>query len=148
MTIDSSGTHTDYLYTDTIYNSKNFVIEQDTTPTDEFVLTEPNTVTSYTKVLDLLFNTSTNLVVKVKQDNNYSIENEIYHQKIYNQFYVSNKSKIFEKAADDAANINYLLDNNGINYAGLVPMLIAQMQRMCIDISTLKAEVETLKNNE
>ena len=148
MTIDSSGTHTDYLYTDTIYNSKNFVIEQDTTPTDEFVLTEPNTVTAYTKVLDLLFNTSTNLVVKVKQDNNYSIENEIYHQKIYNQFYVSNKSKIFEKAADDAANINYLLDNNGINYAGLVPMLIAQMQRMCIDISTLKAEVETLKNNE
>lgn len=148
MTIDSSGTHTDYLYTDTIYNSKNFVIEQDTTPTDEFVLTEPTTVTAYTKVLDLLFNTSTNLVVKVKQDNNYSIENEIYHQKIYNQFYVSNKSKIFEKAADDAANINYLLDNNGINYAGLVPMLIAQMQRMCIDISTLKAEVETLKNNE
>ena len=148
MTIDSSGTHTDYLYTDTIYNSKNFVIEQDTTPTDEFVLTEPNTVTAYTNVLDLLFNTSTNLVVKVKQDNNYSIENEIYHQKIYNQFYVSNKSKIFEKAADDAANINYLLDNNGINYAGLVPMLIAQIQRMCIDISTLKAEVETLKNNE
>jgi hypothetical protein len=66
MTIDSSGTHTDYLYTDTIYNSKNFIIEQDTTPNDEFVLTDPNTVTSYTNVLDLLFNTSTNLVVKVK----------------------------------------------------------------------------------
>lgn len=148
MIIDSSGTHTDYLYTDTIYNSKNFIIEQDTTPNDESALYDPDTATPYTNVLDLLFNTSTNLVVKVKQDNNYSIENEIYHQKIYNQFYVSNKSKIFEKAADDAANINYLLDNNGVNYAGLVPMLIAQIQRMCIDISTLKAEVETLKNNE
>jgi hypothetical protein len=27
-------------------------------------------------------------------------------------------------------------------------MLIAQIQRMCMDISTLKAEIETLKNNE
>ena len=147
MTIDSSGTHTDYIYTDTIYNSKNFVIEQDTTPNDESALTE-DVLNPYPGVLDLLFNSSTNLVVKVKQDNDYSIENEVYHQKIYNQLYISNKSKIFEKAADDATNINYLLDNNGINYAGLVPILIAQIQRMCMDISTLKAEVETLKNTE
>jgi len=66
MTIDSSGTHTDYLYTDTIYNNKNFIIEQNTTVNDESVLYDPDTATPYTNVLDLLFNTSTNLVVKVK----------------------------------------------------------------------------------
>ena len=147
MIIDSSGIHGDYIYNFATYNSKNFIIEQDTNVGDDTVLTN-SPINPYFQVLDLVFNSSSNLIVKAKLDNNYSIENEIYHQKIYNQFYISNKSKIFEKAADDATNINYLLDNNGINYIGLVPMLVAQIQRMCMDISTLKAEIATLKNTE
>ena len=147
MIIDSSGIHGEYIYNFATYNSKNFIIEQDTNVGDDTVLTN-SPINPYFQVLDLVFNSSSNLIVKAKLDNNYSIENEIYHQKIYNQFYISNKSKIFEKAADDATNINYLLDNNGINYTGLVPMLVAQIQRMCMDISTLKAEIATLKNTE
>ena len=147
MIIDSSGIHGEYIYNFATYNSKNFIIEQDTNVGDDTVLTN-SPINPYFQVLDLVFNSSSNLIVKAKLDNNYSIENEIYHQKIYNQFYISNKSKIFEKAADDATNINYLLDNNGINYTGLIPMLVAQIQRMCMDISTLKAEIATLKNTE
>ena len=145
MTIDSSGTHSDNIFSNNIYSSKNFVIEQDTTVNDESVLT--NEGNSYTDVLDLVFNSSTNLVVKIKHDENYSINNQIYHHKVNNQFYISPNSKIFEKPADDLASIQYLIDNNGINYAGLVPMLVAQIQRMCMDISTLKDEINTLKNN-
>ena len=145
MTIDSSGTHSDNIFSNNIYSSKNFVIEQDTTVNDESVLT--NEENSYTDVLDLVFNSSTNLVVKIKHDENYSINNQIYHHKVNNQFYISPNSKIFEKPADDLASIQYLIDNNGINYAGIVPMLVAQIQRMCIDISALKDEINTLKNN-
>ena len=145
MTIDSSGTHSDNIFSNNIYSSKNFVIEQDTTVNDESVLT--NEENSYTDVLDLVFNSSTNLVVKIKHDENYSINNQIYHHKVNNQFYISPNSKIFEKPADDLASIQYLIDNNGINYAGIVPMLVAQIQRMCMDISALKDEINTLKNN-
>lgn len=145
MTIDSSGTHSDNIFSNNIYSSKNFVIEQDTTVNDESVLT--NEENSYTDVLDLVFNSSTNLVVKIKHDENYSINNQIYHHKVNNQFYISPNSKIFEKPADDIASIQYLIDNNGINYAGIVPMLVAQIQRMCMDISALKDEINTLKNN-
>lgn len=145
MTIDSSGTHSDNIFSNNIYSSKNFVIEQDTTVNDESVLA--NEGNSYTDVLDLVFNSSTNLVVKIKHDENYSINNQIYHHKVNNQFYISPNSKIFEKPADDLASIQYLIDNNGINYAGIVPMLVAQIQRMCMDISALKDEINILKNN-
>jgi hypothetical protein len=78
MIIDSSGIHGEYIYNFATYNSKNFIIEQDTNVGDDTVLTN-SPINPYFQVLDLVFNSSSNLIVKAKLDNNYSIENEIYH---------------------------------------------------------------------
>ena len=72
------GVAGEYIYNFATYNSKNFIIEQDTNVGDDTVLTN-SPINPYFQVLDLVFNSSSNLIVKAKLDNNYSIENEIYH---------------------------------------------------------------------
>lgn len=148
LTIDSSGVRAENGYIDYVYAKKQYIYEADTTSSDLNVLGNltMGDISTANQMLDLIFNSSNNLTVNIKSDSDYSIDNTVYHNKVYNQMYISSRSAIFQRSDGDARNINHLITKDGgINYIAMIPMLVAEIQRMNIDISTYRNKVNTMQ---
>lgn len=124
----------------TTFNT-NYVVEQFTTTNDVSVM---NDSYDYSKSRDAsiaystvqkMFDNFQNLLIKVKQDTDYTDMYGYVHHKVYNQLYIDNESPIFDyDKVGGNTNINYLKDDNGnINYIGIIPYLIAQVQKLTHD---------------
>lgn len=140
MVIDSSGVHTTNLDTTSLYHNDDngFVKLQNTTVLDTNVLDSAlygeghEDTLNAINILDEMFNSSTNLVVKVKYDTDYSIDNATHHDKVYNQLYLDSDSMVYDMNTYDRTGFLKDADEN-LNYTGLIPYLVAQLQRVTMN---------------
>lgn len=124
--------------------SKNYVIEEYTSSEDVSIMnssyayskTQVDASTAYHTVQNM-FNNFDSMSVKLKQDGDFMTLNGVVHNKVYNQLYIDPESPIFEYAKSEGAyNVNYLKNADGnINYVGMVPYLVAQVQKLTVDLN-------------
>jgi hypothetical protein len=76
------------------------------------------------QTIDKMFNTYNEVIIKLKDNDEYTTSDGVNHKKIFNQLYIDANSNIFNEGNN--MNVNYLKDeNNNVNYIGFIPYLIA-----------------------
>jgi hypothetical protein len=83
-----------------------------------------------------MFNTYNDVIIKLKDNDAYTTSDGVNHKKIFNQLYIDANSNIFNEGNN--MNVNYLKDeNNNVNYIGFIPYLIAQVQKLSVELEAI-----------
>lgn len=122
-------------------SSVQYIKEINTTDKDKHVLNADNIaefvdIDIVNKTIDKMFNTYNDVIIKLKDNDSYTTSDGINHKKIFNQLYIDANSNIFNEGNN--MNVNYLKDeNNNVNYIGFIPYLIAQVQKLSVELEAI-----------
>ena len=122
-------------------SSVQYIKEINTTDRDKHILNVDNIaefvdIDIVNKTIDKMFNTYIDVIIKLKDNDAYTTSDGVNHKKIFNQLYIDANSNIFNEGNN--MNVNYLKDeNNNVNYIGFIPYLIAQVQKLSVELEAI-----------
>lgn len=140
VTIKDNSVNIPILYNTSLWLKKSYVIE-DTNPDMDLQIFDPSTqedtyVHQSILTLDKAFNSSDGFVVKTK-----IYEGNQLDRVSYNELYIDTQSPIFTN--DSNQNLQCLLDASiNINYIGIIPYLVAEIQRLHKLLNDVSARIQ------
>ncbi|WQJ53798.1 MAG: hypothetical protein [Wendovervirus sonii] len=118
---------------DILHTNNNYVNITNTSICDKNIATINDQYTQNTnKTIDRMFNTSTDLMIKVRESDDM----------LFNSVYIDTKSPIFT-TTEYGTNLMHLMDSdNNLDYTQLIPYMVRKIQMLQEEIQNLKKQIK------